>query len=360
MRETEVLIVGGGPAGAILSKELANAGVKNILIQRNFGFKKPCGGGIGLDAFEEFGVDTSLIRDKVTTLAIVHKKHSVEIDISSTPIAIVERVAFDTALRLDAKEAGSEVLEAAFVTFFKDEEFFISKIKVGEKYEFIRSKTIVGADGVHSKLRKQVMAPPLQSILSSYCDIAQKSYKRCEFHFGKDIAPGHYAWAFPHATGGNIGTISEQKSCFLHFKKQLDITEETKELGYPIPLYEEPLFFRDGVYFVGDAASQVLPFTYEGIYYAMSAAKILSSVLIENADPQEYEARWSKRHKRHFETLKKVQKIFLHNDFMITLMLRLYESKTIQREMVRLWLGERELTLDGKFFLKLFVKLWRR
>ncbi len=359
MRETEVLVVGGGPAGAILSKELANAGVANILIQRNFGFKKPCGGGIRLDAFEKFGIDRSLIKHRVTALALVHKERSVEIDISLTPIAIVERVEFDAALRHDAKEAGSEVLEAAFVAFERENTMFVSKIKIGGDYEFVRSKTIVAADGAHSKLRKLLLAPPQKSILSLYCDITQKSYKRCEFHFGSDIAPNHYAWAFPHAQGANIGTVCSEKHCFLHFKEQLEITQVTKDLGYPIPLYEEPIFFCDGVYFVGDAASQVLPFTYEGIYYAMSAAQILSSVLVENADPKEYETRWSKRHKRHFKTLQKLQKIFLYNDFMTMLMLRLYESKTIQREMIRLWLGERELTLDLKFFLKLCVKLWR-
>jgi len=42
---TKVLVVGGGPAGAVAARSLAEWGEEVILIERNPSFKKPCGGG---------------------------------------------------------------------------------------------------------------------------------------------------------------------------------------------------------------------------------------------------------------------------------------------------------------------------
>jgi len=57
----KVLVVGGGPAGAIGAKTLAEWGVEVILLERNFLFEKPCGGGIPLSAFDEFGITKGVI-----------------------------------------------------------------------------------------------------------------------------------------------------------------------------------------------------------------------------------------------------------------------------------------------------------
>jgi geranylgeranyl reductase len=356
MIETDILIVGGGPAGATVAKELANAGRKNILLQRNFHFKKPCGGGIRLDAFDEFAIDRALIQTTLKQVALVHKNKRIEVDISQTPIAIVERVAFDESLRRAAQKVGSELIEGVFVAFKRENTKFVSQVKIENNYVEIRSNHLIAADGVNSKLRKLLNEGDVPSVLTHYCDLTQTHYQVCEFHFGKDVAGSYYAWAFPHADGSNIGTLSDAKGSLTTLKQNLQISEETKELGYYIPNYGKTLFYKDGVYFVGDSAAQVLPFTYEGIYYAMSSAKILASILIENADAKEYERRWNKVHKKHFDTLLRLQKIFLANNFMISLMMRLYASKEIQHQMLRLWLGERELEMNTKFFLKVIKK----
>jgi len=137
----------------------------------------------------------------------------------------------------------------------------------------------------------------------------------------------------------------------------LDLEEKTRDLGYKIPHYDNTIFYKERVFFVGDSASQVLPFTYEGIYYSMSAAKILSEVLIHKEEPSAYERRWKEKYKKKFDTLLKLQKLFLKNNFMINVMMRLYKSKHIQNQMIGLWLGERELEVNLSFILRILKRI---
>jgi geranylgeranyl reductase len=359
MLETEILIVGGGPAGATTAKYLSIGGVDNILIQRNFGFKKPCGGGIRVDAFDEFGINRNLIKKRVNELELVYKKSKISIDISTTPIAIVDRVEFDTALRNEAKNRGSTLYEATFVSLEVFEDYVISKIKKNDKLLEIKSKYVIAADGVNSKLRKQVTGEEVSSFMTHYCDIISQKYTSCTFHVGEKVAQQNYAWAFPHADGSNIGVVADSV-CLEQLKIDLNIDEKTKDLGYKIPTYHNTVFYKNRVFFVGDSASQVLPFTYEGIYYAMGSAKILANILLQKKEVMDYEVQWKAKYKKKFDTLLKLQKLFLHNDFMISIMMKLYKSKYIQNQMVQMWLGDRELEVNVAFALRVIKRLIKR
>lgn len=353
MLETDVLIVGGGPAGSTTAKYLSKNSVENILIQRNFGFKKPCGGGIRMDAFSEFDVDEKLVKKRVDVVGLVFKERRVDIDISATPLAVVDRVEFDSALRDDAERLGTELYEASFVSMERFDEYVVSVIKKGDEYVKVKSNYVVAADGVNSKIRKLVNGDSVSSSLTHYADIRSKTTTSCDFHFGQSVAQSEYAWDFPHADGSNIGTVVDDLECLKSLKSNLNIDEKTRDLGYKIPVYKNQLFYKDRVFFVGDSASQVLPFTYEGIYYAMSSAKILSNVLVKKLSPFEYEKEWKKVHKERFDTLLKLQKIFLHNDFMISIMMKLYKSSYMQKQMLELWLGKREVKIDARFFFNI-------
>jgi len=354
---TEILIVGGGPAGATLAKYLSKSGTENILVQRNFNFKKPCGGGIRVDAFDKFEIDKSLIKTEAKSFSLVYKNRRIDINIADKPIGIVDRVAFDRALREEASRCGTDLKEATFVSLKLYEDYIISTIKEDGEYIQIKSSYLVAADGVNSKIRKLINKDDVPSSLTHYCDITSQSYKGCEFHFAKEIAGSHYAWAFPHAEGSNIGTIVD-KEALNNFKSTIKLEENTKDLGYKIPIYKNPLFYRDRVFFVGDSASQVLPFTYEGIYYALSSAEILSKVIIEKVHPLEYEKRWNEKFKKRFTTLLKLQKIFLYNNFTISIMMRLFHSQRMQKKLVDLWLEEREVKVDMAFFIRTLKRLF--
>lgn len=359
MQKCEVLVVGGGPAGATAARYLAKAGLFTVLVQRNFDFKKPCGGCIRLDAFEEFDLDSGIIHQHIKQVDLSFKQQTISLDISKTPLVVVDRKPFDQYLRSLAQKHGAVVIEARYNSFEKHEDGYIVKIKRNAGYEYIQTKNIIAADGVNSKIRSQVFNSSVSSLLTNYTDVPSKPSDICNFYFGKSIASKYYAWSFPEPCGLDIGTLADDRQ-IPYMKNLLDylsITTKTKISGYKIPHYNKAVFNKDTIFFVGDSAEQVLPFTYEGIYYAMSSAKILAEVIATEQSPETYEQRWNAVYLKKFETLKKLQKIFLYNDFMINIMMKLYENDAVKRHMIQLWLGKYSLEINFGFFIRVVKKL---
>ena len=353
MIETEILIVGGGPAGATAARYLSKSNIPNILIQKKLNFKKPCGGAIRLDAFNEFDINKNMIKSYVDKVVLIFKKEKITIDIRSTPLAVVERSEFDNYLREKAVQEGSVLYEAKLLNLEKKDNYIISTIKFKNKIEIIKSNYVIAADGVHSSIRKIINGDKVSSLLLNHNDVQNFNCKNCEFHFGSKIAGNYYAWAFPNSNGTNIGTLANGKKPYMNnFINSLGIEQVSKFYGYKIPEFDNNIFYKDNVYFVGDSASQVLPFTYEGIYYAMSSAKLLSEIISNHSEPEQYQIKWEQKYLKKFTTLKKLQKIFLYNDYTISLMMRLYKSRIIQNKMVELWLKDIEIKINFNFFIK--------
>lgn len=361
MKSYDFIVVGGGPAGATAAKYLARANFSVLLLQRNNNFKKPCGGGIRIDAFDEFELDTAIIRHHIDSITIGFKQKRVAIDISKTPLGIVDRREFDAYLRDEAKKAGADVQEATFSSVdYENDHLLVNFSKNGE-HTRCKASYLIAADGVNSKIRKQICNEEVHAGMTNYIDTQNYKTTACEFYFGSDIAANFYAWAFPEAGGGSdVGTLVMGDKPYIHnFLNYLGIEKDSKIKGYKIPIYTKPVFYTKRVFFVGDAAEQVLPFTFEGIYYAMSSAKILAQSISQTNDPNEYERRWKIQYQKKFDILKRLQKIFLWNDFMISVAMHYFESKTIQQKIIKLWMSNEPIQLDAKFYIRLLKRIFR-
>ena len=357
----DVIIAGAGPAGAMAGKYLAASGKNVLLLQKDLSFKKPCGGGLRIDAFDEFKIDIKTIQCIVNEIVLESKKFHIAYDISNTPLAIVDRITFDRGLRHDAVKAGAELLEEKVVNIFTLETGVKVETEGKSGKNIYEADYLIAADGVHSFVRKKIRKEKVPAYLTHYSDFMSLKTTKCHFYFGTTISKGAYGWRFPYGDGSDIGIIASEND-----KKHIDalfdvlgLEKDQKIRGYKIPIWQEPLFYDKRIFYVGDAAGQVLPFTYEGIYYAMKSAKILSEVIIEGCDPELYEERWNRLYLKKFSILSRLEKLFLHHDLMIQVMMKTLERPEVRKKLLTLWMDQYTITLNVRFFVTLFKNLFR-
>ena len=357
----DVIIAGAGPAGAMAGKYLAASGKRVLLLQKDLSFKKPCGGGLRIDAFDEFDLDRKTIQCIVNEVVFESKKSHITYDIFNSPLAIVDRMTFDRSLRRDAVNAGAELLEEKVINILTSE----TGVKVetegrsgGNRYE---ADYLIAADGVLSFVRKQIRKEKVPAYLTHYSDIMSLKTTKCHFYFGTSVSKGAYGWRFPYGNGSDVGIAASEND-----KKYIDtlfdilgLKKDQKIRGYKIPVWQKPLFYDKRIFYVGDAAGQVLPFTYEGIYYAMKSAKILSEVIVEGCEPEAYKERWNRLYLKKFSILSRLEKLFLHHDLMVHVMMKTLERPEVRKKLLNLWMDQYDIRLNLRFFVTIFKNLFR-
>ncbi len=357
---TKTVIIGGGPSGANAARSLAESGEDVILIEKDFSFEKPCGGGLFIRAFDEFNIPKSLIKKRVDTIDIVSPTlEKVSVDISDFPLGVVYRQEFDHTLRQLAEASGAKVIEAKMDTITTQAESIIVEAHRpdGQTIRVLAEYAIV-ADGVNSPSRRRLLGEVPSRVLTYYADLHDEETASCQFWFGDDISPGYYAWIFPHHEGVNVGLVADDKhrmrQFYDRFFDKAGIEESApKPKGYFIPHWKPMTLYRDRVFYVGDSASLVLPFTYEGIYYALKSGKLAAEAIIKN-DQKLYEKSWNDLYLKKFKFLRILQSIFLRNDWWATQMSRFYQHPKFQRAVIGYWSEARD---PAGFFATIFKVL---
>jgi geranylgeranyl reductase len=337
-----------GPSGATAARHLALGGSNVILIEKNLTYDKPCGGGLFVRAFDAFDIPQSLITKYVETIEIISPDNEdASVDIQQDPLGVVHRQTFDAALRKMAEEAGVALLHAKAQTVATESEGVRIEARTNDGTPcVIHAEYLIAADGVHSPTRKQLLGEVPSRVLTYYADVEKQESESCQFWFGDDVSPRHYAWVFPHHRGINIGLIADDRQRMGQFFRRLFERaslqgEPPKPKGYFIPYWKPMTLYRDRVFYVGDSASLVLPFTYEGIYYALQSGRLAAQAILEN-DPDSYAKNWNELNLKKFKFLRLLQTIFLRNDWFARRMSRLYRHPKFQRAVIGYWSGSRK------------------
>ena len=383
----DVVVVGGGPCGAMAAERLVEKGHSVLLVDPDNRIK-PCGGAIPSRALADFAIpETQLVARANAARIIAPSGRTVDMTIGDIGyVGMVDRASFDPYLRQRAADAGAErlcgkldkmaegdggLLELTVESTAKD---------AGPEPIQIRARRVIGADGANSAVRRLMFPasrkPPYvfayHEIVESPSNADEAVFKadRCDVVYDGRISPDFYGWVFPHGGHTSIGTGTAVKghnireaTRALKLAAGLGDCRVIRREGAPLPL--KPMKRWDNgrnVLLAGDAAGTVAPSSGEGIYYAMLCGRLSADAvhqsLLTNSGRALADARrtFMRAHGRVFLILGIMQKIWYRNDKLREKFVAMCADPDVQRLTWDSYLNKKLVRRDPLAHLRVFFK----
>ncbi|HZQ80170.1 MAG TPA: geranylgeranyl reductase family protein [Acidimicrobiia bacterium] len=309
----DLLVVGGGPAGAAAAIRGAAAGLSVVVCDKaTFPRDKTCGDGLTASALrllERLGLEPSVVAGWQPVAGVALRSPSgrvVELPLPGDGCfaVVAPRAALDAALLDVAARRGVEVRQGAALESLRSGAEAIEAVVGGEA---IAARYVVAADGMYSTVRRLSGGGAGGPHLGEWHAFRQYFTgvpdRRLWILFEPDLLPG-YAWVFPVAGGrANVGfglprrpgvsvrPMAAQWRELLQrpaLRALLGSAEpEGQHRAWPIPadIGRAPLS-AGRVLFAGDAAGATDPMTGEGIAQALVTGVLAAeAVAAEGDDP---------------------------------------------------------------------------
>ena len=352
----DLAIVGGGLAGLALSIQIAKAGYRVILFEKEqYPFHRVCGEYISLESWnflQQLGVDLS-------SLNVSHIKRLQVSDIKGVffeqPLPLggfgISRYKLDHTLAQIAKQTGAVVREQTRVN---DIQFSNDRFNIESTKGNFKAKVVAGSFGKRSNLDVKWKRPFIvakKNKLNNY--IGVKYHIR--YDFPDDLIALHN---FKKGYCG-ISKVEDDKYCLCYLttagnlqnsnndirrmeQNTLSANPHLKKIFNECDmLWKEPVVIsqisfdkknlvEDHVLMMGDAAGMITPLCGNGMSMAMHASKIAAEQILKFLEgtisrqtmEQEYAKKWNKLFANRLRTGRMLQRLF-DSQWLTTLIIRL-------------------------------------
>ena len=313
MNDFDIIVIGGGPAGAETAIQAARGGASVAIFEKApIGRDKVCGDGLtprAIGALQELNIDLEGIH-KITGLRMIAGKTRRELKWptggSFPPFgAVWTRKELDSHLLETASQSGAKI-------FYETEalpEFVDNKvIGVTNGSEKWIADLVVAASGAPGKVARMLGAErktdePYGLAIRTYVESPRHADEYLEASLAMRDANGTpipgYGWMFPTGNGTvnlGVGALSTMKGFRkLNLNTLCDIYRDSIADEWEVgPYLEKPRAWRlpmtsqkrhgNGWVAVGDAAGLINPMNGEGIDYSLESGMLISDLYLK--DPQ--------------------------------------------------------------------------
>ncbi|MFH1424966.1 MAG: NAD(P)/FAD-dependent oxidoreductase [archaeon] len=270
-----ISIVGAGPAGLYLAKQLKDFDVEILEEHPKVGEPVQCTGILSKTIEQFVKIPEEIILNKIRGARLFSPSgEMIEVKQSEVKAYIVDRAKFDQHL--------AEDVDVKFNTRVS---------------EIPKSDYVIGADGPSSEIARLAGFPPLEDVVVGVQYVIKNpGYDEdfVEAYAGSEVAPNFFAWIVPAGDNLRVG-LATNKSPVAYLdkfvKKKFSSPEILQKNAGQIPLKWRSSFVKDNVALLGDAAGQVKATTGGGVYMGFLSAEILAEA-IKNNNLQGYEENW--------------------------------------------------------------------
>ncbi len=291
--QTDVTVVGAGPAGCAAAYDLATRGIGVLLLDRTeFPRHKACAGGLTVKTVQALRYSIApVIQASVRTLSASCRMHHRKLLTGVDPIChMVQRPAFDLYCLQKTVAAGADFAVVQRIDKISESE---RRVSVFGDFGVIRTRFLIGADGVHSRIRR--LTGRFASFRTGFAvEGMVKKVPRDDPPMGFDFsrARGGYGWVFPKKDHINVGLYTQRAGVTFTRKDLADYATQRLGDATPASIIGYPLGMggwryhpgRGRTLLVGDAAGLVDPLLGEGLYHAITSGQRAAAAIGTSLD----------------------------------------------------------------------------
>ncbi len=293
----DVLVVGAGPAGATVAKQLVEAGLRVTVLEKSqLPRFKPCSGGLPVkvrpfiplpdDRFEE------VIEDVISSVRFTyHHRDPVLIEANEPLVYLVRRDRFDHALISEAARCGARIIDGVEVVGVDP---VGPRVRVRTTRGEFAARIVIGADGAYSVVARSLGMGSFEKFgyaLQAEVPMSAAALEPWRGTVGGDFGrqPHGIGWVFPKSDHLSVGLLSftrrrgwkrEELYAFLRGHGLDFDPDKIRVYAHLLPRWHGQREFQmHNVLLLGDASGVVNPMTGAGIEAAMRSAHIATEVV---------------------------------------------------------------------------------
>ncbi|MBV8436741.1 MAG: geranylgeranyl reductase family protein [Silvibacterium sp.] len=289
MKTWDAIIVGAGPAGCAAAYDLAVHGREVLLLDKSdFPRQKACAGGLTVKTVKALRYSIEpVVRQRIAQIRVERDAGRAAILCRRSAFCFMTvRQEFDYFCVRQTIAAGAQFRRISAITTITQE---ASGVTLWVDGELLRTRFLVGTDGVHSRVRQLTGMGSgwfwRAFALEATVPLPDASSQDLVF----DFAPvrGGYGWVFPKGNHLNIGLYScaageridrARLSAYIRSRSG-DVDAEDMIGQYAGFGAAQHNYLSGRIFLAGDAGGFVDPLTGEGIYFAIVSGQAAAAAI---------------------------------------------------------------------------------